>query len=65
MIVILAFIIGAALGAYRAKKRGGNRLDMAQYGAVYGIGLALVALFLVIIGERNLATPLDSVPSGN
>ncbi|SMR72077.1 hypothetical protein SAMN04488030_1423 [Aliiroseovarius halocynthiae] len=48
MVVIVAFLLGAALGATRAKKRGGNRLDMTQYGAVYGIGFALIAIFLTI-----------------
>jgi hypothetical protein len=52
MIVIVAFCAGAALGAFRAKKRGGNRLDMAQYGAVHGIGFALLAIFLTIIFAR-------------
>ncbi|WP_432450202.1 hypothetical protein [Aliiroseovarius marinus] len=54
MIVIVALVLGALWGALRAKKRGGNRLDMAQYGAVYAIGCALVALFLAIITERQL-----------
>ncbi|SPF76442.1 hypothetical protein ALP8811_01447 [Aliiroseovarius pelagivivens] len=52
MVVIVAFIVGAALGALRAKKRGGNRLDMAQYGAVHGIVLALIATFLTIVITR-------------
>ncbi|WP_424940054.1 hypothetical protein [Aliiroseovarius sp. S253] len=52
MIVIVAFLAGAVLGALRAKKRGGNRLDMAQYGAVYGIGFALITIFLTIVFAR-------------
>lgn len=52
MIVIVAFVVGAAFGALRAKKRGGNRLDMAQYGAVYGIVLALIATFITIMITR-------------
>ena len=53
MIVMAAgFLIGAAWGGYVAKKRGGNWKDMAQYGAAYGIALALVALFLSIFLYR-------------
>ncbi|MCK0143543.1 hypothetical protein [Aliiroseovarius sp. F20344] len=62
MVVIVALVLGAVFGVLRAKKRGGNRLDMAQYGAVYGIGLALIVIFLVIIGERNLGPALNAVP---
>lgn len=52
MVVIVAFLVGAVFGALRAKKRGGNKLDMAQYGAVYGIALALIATFLTIMITR-------------
>ncbi|WP_166636234.1 hypothetical protein [Aliiroseovarius marinus] len=52
MIVIVAFVVGATFGALRAKKSGGNRLDMAQYGAVYGIVLALIATFIAIMITR-------------
>jgi len=45
-------IIGAAWGAVRARKRGGNRLDAAQYGAVYAIGLGLLAVLLSIAIDR-------------
>jgi cytochrome c biogenesis protein CcdA len=52
MIWLPAMIIGAVWGALRAKKRGGNRLDAAQYGAVYAIGLGLLAVFLSIVIDR-------------
>ncbi|MDQ2089090.1 hypothetical protein [Marimonas arenosa] len=42
--------IGAALGVlfgiWQAKKSKGKPLDMAQYGAVYGILFALIALIV-------------------
>jgi len=49
MIVIAAALIGAALGASRARARGGNRLDMAQYGAAHAIAFALLGLFATIV----------------
>ena len=54
MIVIAAFLIGAALGASIAARRNGNRLDMAQYGAVFGIGFAVAGVFLTVALERML-----------
>ena len=48
MIVIVAIACGAVLGAMTARKRGGTRLDMAQYGAGYGIAFGVAALFLTI-----------------
>ena len=45
MIELAAGLAGAAWGAWRARSRGGNRLDMAQYGVAHAILFALVALF--------------------
>jgi hypothetical protein len=47
-------LLGAALGALSARRRGGNRLDMAQYGAVWGIIGGLAGLFATIALERML-----------
>ncbi len=55
MLVILPIISGVALGAYRAKKRGGNTLDMLQYGAAYGIIFGLAGLAITIIAHRMLS----------
>ena len=48
--------IGAALGVlfgiWQAKKRKGKALDMAQYGAVYGILFAIAALIVNIVLVR-------------
>ena len=54
MILSLAgFILGAMLGAYRARKADGNRLDMLQYGAVYGIIFAVIGMILTVVILRN------------
>lgn len=52
MIVIFAFVLGAYLGYRTAKRRGGNRLDMAQYAAGYAIAFTLVGLFVTFLLER-------------
>ena len=54
MIVILSFLLGAAIGAFKARKRGGNVADMLQYGAVYAIIFGIVGLFVTIIIDRTL-----------
>ncbi len=47
MIVLAAAILGAVIGVIMARKQGGNRKDMAQYGAV----MALVAIVLAVIAS--------------
>ena len=54
MIVIFAALAGAAWGGYLAKKRGGNRLDIAQYAASSAIAFGLLALFASIVLARVL-----------
>jgi hypothetical protein len=51
-LVLLALVVGAALGAWRAKRRGGKGLDMAQYAAAHAIPLMLLALFVTIYFDR-------------
>lgn len=51
MIVIAGLLGGAALGAWRANKRGGNRLDMWQYGVAHAIAFGLLGLFATIAIE--------------
>lgn len=46
--VVAAMFIGAAVGVLRAKSKGGNRLDMAQYGGTFAIIFGLGTMFLVI-----------------
>ena len=52
MIVLAGMLIGEALGALTARRRRGNRLDMAQYAAGFAIACAIAGLFLTILIER-------------
>ncbi|MGB3313666.1 MAG: hypothetical protein WBB85_04595 [Albidovulum sp.] len=52
MIFFPAILIGAALGWYRAAKRGGNRLDKLQYAGTHAILFAILGLFVTIILHR-------------
>ena len=54
MIVIVAFIIGAALGTYRARTKKGNRLDVAQYATIYGLIFAIIGVFITIFLGKML-----------
>ena len=52
MIIILAALLGAVLGALNAKRRGGSGLDMAQYAGTYALVFGIVALFVTVIIAR-------------
>ncbi len=52
MVVIAGLILGAALGAATAARRGGKRLDILQYAAGFGIAFCLLGIFLTIFIER-------------
>ncbi|MFC7704909.1 hypothetical protein ACFQXB_11950 [Plastorhodobacter daqingensis] len=52
MIVLAGIVIGAIIGVMQARKRQGNRLDMAQYAAAWAIFLALIGVFITIFAER-------------
>jgi uncharacterized membrane protein YfcA len=54
MIILLAALGGAVIGATTARRRGGNRLDIAQYAAVGGILGAILGMFGTIALERML-----------
>lgn len=54
MFALAALLIGAVWGAFLARKRGGNRLDMLQYAAGFAIAFFLVALALSIAFARYL-----------
>ncbi|MFO8126539.1 hypothetical protein [Yoonia sp.] len=47
-------LIGAILGALRAKARGGKGKDMLQWGAVFAIIFGLIGLFVLIILQRSM-----------
>lgn len=50
--VLAGILAGAVFGAWRARQRGGNRLDMAQWAAVHAILFGLVGLILTIVLGR-------------
>ena len=52
MIVFASLILGAGIGAARAKARGGNGRDMAQYAAIHAIILGIAGVFLTVALAR-------------
>lgn len=54
MIVIIGFVLGLAWGGFLARRRGGNRLDIAQYASAYAIAFAIVGLILTVVLTRVL-----------
>jgi len=48
MITLVFAIVGALIGGYTAKKRGGNRLDIAQYAAGYAMAFGVIGMFVVV-----------------
>ncbi|MEP5153418.1 hypothetical protein [Planktotalea sp.] len=52
MIYTIAGLFGIALGAMRAKKRGGNWADMAQYAAAHGIAFLLAGFIITLFIHR-------------
>jgi hypothetical protein len=52
LIVIGGFLLGAILGSVLALRRGGRRLDMLQYGAVFAIIFTIIGMFLTIVIDR-------------
>lgn len=54
MIILAGILIGSGLGWYNARKRGGNRLDQAQYAAVGALIGMVLGLAGSIIVERML-----------
>lgn len=54
MIIIATTLLGGGFGGWLARKRGGNRYDIAQYATVYGIIFAVLGLFLTMLLERSL-----------
>jgi len=55
MIAVISALIGVGFGIRSARRREGNRLDIAQYAAGYGIAFAIAGLFLGILFERLVA----------
>lgn len=54
MIIPLAgVVVGALIGAFSAKRRGGKPADMAQWAAVFAIIFGLAGLFILIFLTRT------------
>jgi hypothetical protein len=47
-----AILLGAAVGWWRAGRRGGNRADKVQYALVHAIFFAILAIFATILYHR-------------
>ena len=52
MIIFASTVLGILLGISAARRRKGNRLDMAQYGAGFGIAFMLLGVVVSIVIER-------------
>ena len=52
MIVIGLAILGAIIGGMTARKRRGNRKDIAQYAAGYALAFAILGMFATVIIDR-------------
>ncbi len=46
-------VLGALIGAWRARARGGRGADIAQWAAAHALFLALVGLFVLVFIERS------------
>ena len=49
MLVITGVVLGVAWGIWLARARRGSRLDMAQYGAGFGIAFGILGLFATLL----------------
>ena len=47
------FILGALLGAVRARMRGGQSLDLLQWGAAFGLMFGIIGLFVMVFLLRS------------
>ena len=49
---LVGMLLGALVGAYRAKSRGGKLFDLLQWGAVFAILFGIIGVFVLIIVDR-------------
>ncbi len=52
MFVLFGALIGTLTGGILAKRRGGKRADILQYGFVYAMMFAILGLFITLILHR-------------
>jgi hypothetical protein len=55
MIVLVAALIGAIVGGITAKRRGGNKLDIAQYATGYAMAFIVVGLIATVVIDRIIS----------
>ena len=55
MIAIGLALLGAVIGGMTARKRGGNRKDIAQYATGYGMAFLVVGMIATVVLDRMLA----------
>lgn len=56
MIVIVLGVVGAFFGWRTAKKRGGNRKDIAQHMVGFAMAFLVVGMVLTVILDRILSS---------
>lgn len=54
MIAYIAGVIGIIMGVRTAAKRGGNRLDKAQYSIGFGLAFFLIAYLVLLILNKTV-----------
>lgn len=54
MITIVAMLLGAVWGGTLAKRRKGNRADIAQYAVVFAIAFGLLGFILTLVLEKTV-----------
>ncbi len=52
MIVIGLALLGMVVGGLTARRRQGNRKDIAQYAAGYGMAFLILGMFLTVLIDR-------------
>lgn len=53
MIVAAFAIAGALIGGFTARRRGGAKLDIAQYAGSYALAFGIVGLFVTVFLMRG------------
>ncbi|MEM9576737.1 MAG: apolipoprotein acyltransferase [Pseudomonadota bacterium] len=54
MFILLSALAGAIIGGLTARRRKGNRLDIAQYAAGYAMAFTVVSMVVAVILDRTL-----------